>query len=186
MAGPIFRLRWLGTGYWQRHWRQYSSTSPLLWHCWHQAHLWAGTQNWAHRAIGMGSGCADAAWPHGAVRRRFNIDAPNHCWCRLARPGHCADALGDPQAVNITGLRIAMYTDNGSCRRRLKRPPPCAAATALAEAGASVEEDRPAVLERTADLANNLSGADGRSWVRRLLRQAGRRFTPCCASALTR
>ena len=40
-------LRWLGTGYWQRHWRQYSSPSPLLWHCWHQAHLWAGTQNWA-------------------------------------------------------------------------------------------------------------------------------------------
>ena len=32
----------------------------------------------------------------------------------------------------------------------------CAAATALAEAGVSVEEDRPAVLEQTADLANHL------------------------------
>src|SRR5262252_9087417 len=78
--------------------------------------------------------------------------------------------LGDPHTVNITGLRIAMYTDNG-----IMSPTPetaaavCAAATALAEAGASVEEDRPAVLEQTADLANNLSGSDGRAWVRRLL-----------------
>src|SRR2546426_3819020 len=82
--------------------------------------------------------------------------------------------LGDPKAVNITGLRIAMYTDNG-----IMSPTPetaaavRAAATALAEPGASVEEDRPAVLERTADLADSLSGGDGRAWVRRLLRQAG-------------
>jgi len=82
--------------------------------------------------------------------------------------------LGDPKAVNIAGLRIAMYTDNG-----IMSPTPetaaavHAAVTALAEAGASVEEDRPAVLERTADLADSLSGGDGRAWVRRLLRQAG-------------
>src|SRR5713101_6542445 len=28
-----------------------------------------------------GSGCADAAWPYGTIRRRFNIDAPDHRWC---------------------------------------------------------------------------------------------------------
>src|SRR5262249_40683490 len=82
--------------------------------------------------------------------------------------------LGDPSAVSMTGLRVAMYTDNG-----LMSPTPetaaavRAAATALAEAGAIVEEDRPAVLERTVDLANSLSGGDGRAWVRRLLRHAG-------------
>ena len=82
--------------------------------------------------------------------------------------------LGDPKAVSITGLRVAMYTDNG-----IMSPTPetaaavHAAAAALVEAGARLEADRPALLERTADLANNLSGGDGRAWVRRLLQRAG-------------
>jgi len=82
--------------------------------------------------------------------------------------------LGDPKAISIQGLRVAMHTDNG-----IMAPTPetaaavRAAAVALAEAGARVEEDRPAMLERTADLANNLSGGDGRAWVRRLLQHAG-------------
>jgi len=81
--------------------------------------------------------------------------------------------LGDPKTVSIAGLRVAMYTDNG-----IMAPTPAtaaavrAAAAALVEAGARVEEDRPAMLERTADLANNLSGGDGRAWVRRLLQRA--------------
>ena len=81
-----------------------------------------------------------------------------------------------------------MYTDNG-----IMAPTPetaaavRAAATALAEAGASVEEDRPAVLERTADLANNLSGVMGApGCVDSCGRLARWTFTPCCASALTR
>ncbi len=82
--------------------------------------------------------------------------------------------LGDPKAISIQGLRVAMHTDNG-----IMAPTPetaaavRAAAVALAEAGARVEEDRPAMLEGTADLANNLSGGDGRAWVRRLLQHAG-------------
>src|SRR2546428_93045 len=82
--------------------------------------------------------------------------------------------LGDPKAISIQGLRVAMHTDNG-----IMAPTPetaaavRAAAAALAEAGARVEEDRPALLERTAELANNLSGGDGRAWVRRLLQHAG-------------
>jgi len=81
--------------------------------------------------------------------------------------------LGDPKTVSIAGLRVAMYTDNG-----IMAPTPAtaaavrAAAAALVEAGARVEEDRPAMLERTVDLANNLSGGDGRAWVRRLLQRA--------------
>lgn len=81
--------------------------------------------------------------------------------------------LGDPKTVSLTGLRVAMYTNNG-----LMAPTPAtaaavhAAAAALVEAGARVEEDRPAMLERTVDLANNLSGSDGRAWVRRLLQRA--------------
>ena len=82
--------------------------------------------------------------------------------------------LGDPHAVSLRGLRVAMHTDNG-----IMPPTPetavavRAAATALSEAGALVEEDRPAALERAAHLADSLSGGDGRAWVRRLLQQAG-------------
>jgi amidase len=82
--------------------------------------------------------------------------------------------LGDPKTVSIYGLRVAMYTDNG-----IVAPTPetaaavRAAATALVEAGARVEEDRPAILERSAELANSLAGSDGRAWVRRLLQRAG-------------
>lgn len=82
--------------------------------------------------------------------------------------------LGDPRAVSLKGLRVAMHTDNGIMAAT---PETVAAvqraATALAEAGALIQEDRPAVLVRAADLATNLSGSDGRAWVRRLLRQAG-------------
>jgi amidase len=82
--------------------------------------------------------------------------------------------LGDPRTVKMQGLRVAMHTDNG-----IMSPTPetaaavRAAAAALQAAGAIVTEDRPAVLERAADLANSLSGGDGRAWVRRLLQHAG-------------
>jgi amidase len=82
--------------------------------------------------------------------------------------------LGDPQAVTVKGLRVALYTNNGI----LAATPDTVAAvhqagTALTEAGASVHEDRPAMLERAEALYNTLSDADGRAWVRRLLQQAG-------------
>jgi amidase len=82
--------------------------------------------------------------------------------------------LGDPKTVSLAGLRVAIYTDNG-----IMAPTPetaaavRTAATALAAVGVHVQEDRPAMLERSAELANNLSGGDGRAWVRRLLRHAG-------------
>jgi amidase len=82
--------------------------------------------------------------------------------------------LGDPQAVDLKTLRVALHTDNG-----IMTPTPDivaavrAAAAALSEIGMTVHEDRPAGLERAADLTNNLSGSDGRAWVRRLLATAG-------------
>src|SRR3989454_93701 len=69
--------------------------------------------------------------------------------------------LGDPKAISIQGLRVAMHTDNG-----IMAPTPetaaavRAAAVALAEAGARGEEDRPAMLEGTADRAEYLSRCD--------------------------
>lgn len=82
--------------------------------------------------------------------------------------------LGDPHQVQLKGLRVAMHTDNG-----IMTPTPEIMATvrqagaALAEAGLVVVEDRPAVLSDAMQLANDLSGSDGRAWVRRLLAQAG-------------
>jgi amidase len=82
--------------------------------------------------------------------------------------------LGDPQAVPLQGLRVAQYTDNGI----LAATPETVAAvhraaTTLTEAGALVHEDRPALLERAAELCHTLSAADGQAWVRRLLQRAG-------------
>jgi amidase len=82
--------------------------------------------------------------------------------------------LEDPQHVNLQSLRVAVHTDNG-----VKTPTPeiiaavQRAAQALAEAGLRVTEDRPAVLPRTFELSRDLSGGDGRAWVRRLLDKAG-------------
>lgn len=82
--------------------------------------------------------------------------------------------LGNPHNVRLQGLRVAMHTDNG-----IMTPTPETiavvhqAGAALSAAGLVVTEDRPAVLSRAMDLANALSSADGRAWVRRLLLQSG-------------
>lgn len=82
--------------------------------------------------------------------------------------------LHSPQDVHLQAMRVAMHTDNG-----IMTPTPAtiaavrAAADALSDAGLSVTETRPAALPRAAELANNLSSADGRAWTRRLLDKAG-------------
>jgi len=89
-------------------------------------------------------------------------------------PGIVPMPLGDPQAVQLRELRVAMHTDNG-----IMTPTPetiaavQAAAAALTDAGLIIIEDRPDALQRAADLANNLSSADGRAWTRRLLAKFG-------------
>ena len=82
--------------------------------------------------------------------------------------------IGDPHAIRLQGLRVAVHTDNG-----VKTPTPetiaavRAAADVLDNAGLAITEQRPAALAHAADLANQLSSADGRAWTRRLLGKAG-------------
>ena len=80
--------------------------------------------------------------------------------------------LGDPAAVRIDGLRVAMHTDNGVLAPTVETIEVVeAAATALAALGVAVTERRPDVLKMVPDL--NASGADGRAWTQRLLDKAG-------------
>jgi amidase len=89
-------------------------------------------------------------------------------------PGIVPMPLGEPQGVDLQRLRVAVHTDNG-----IKTPTAeiiaavRTAAQALAAAGLVVTEDRPAVLPHTFELSRQLSGGDGRAWVRRLLARAG-------------
>ena len=79
--------------------------------------------------------------------------------------------LGDPDAVDLKSLRVAVHTDNG-----LMTPTPetieavTAAAKALSDAGVTVEEACPAALQQIPDIKARLNSADG---TRRLLEKAG-------------
>ena len=83
--------------------------------------------------------------------------------------------LGDPASVNIAGLRVAFYTDNGTV-------PPTAeveasvrsAAAAIADSGAEVVEDLPAAITENIDAnITSILTADGGAGVRRLVDKAG-------------
>jgi amidase len=82
--------------------------------------------------------------------------------------------LGDPAAVELTRLRVAVHTDNGivtptaAIQDAVRR-----AAQALTDAGVAVEEAYPRALARAHTLAAALAAADGRAWVQRLLAKAG-------------
>ncbi|MEZ4570875.1 MAG: amidase [Thermomicrobiales bacterium] len=70
--------------------------------------------------------------------------------------------VGNPHDVTISSLRLAVYADNGVITpvdeivQAVDR-----AASALRESGASVEENRPAELDKTMDLFGRLLGASG-------------------------
>ena len=82
--------------------------------------------------------------------------------------------LGDPATVDISGLRVCFYTDNG-----LRTPTAeivaavQAAADALADAGAAVEEDLPSAIPANPDIAEMLRRGDGQAGARRLLDKYG-------------
>ena len=82
--------------------------------------------------------------------------------------------LGDPADVDVAGLSVAVYTDNG-----IITPTPetvqavLDAAAALRDLGARVTEDRPGVLDQSGRLFVKLGASDGRTWIRRLLDKAG-------------
>ena len=82
--------------------------------------------------------------------------------------------LRDPSEVDVRSLRIAWFDDDGR-----HRPTPeimatvRAAADALRDTGATVEERMPADQGRASDLWNELVDADGHAWLRRLITAAG-------------
>lgn len=82
--------------------------------------------------------------------------------------------LRDPRAVAIKGLRIALHTDNGimpadTATAQVVRN----AAKALADAGAIVEEARPAGVERCMQLFMGILFGDGGEGLRGLLQMCG-------------
>ena len=82
--------------------------------------------------------------------------------------------LNDPSAADLKTLSVAFHTDNGIA-------PPTAqtvetvekAATALAEAGVTVEELRPPGIEQTYEIYLKLFSADGGAGIEALLCEAG-------------
>lgn len=82
--------------------------------------------------------------------------------------------LRDPRRVDLRSLRVLFFTDNG-----VRKPTPetvqvvAAAAKALVQAGARVEERLPPGLDRANELWHQIANADGGAWLRRLLRTAG-------------
>jgi amidase len=82
--------------------------------------------------------------------------------------------LGDPAAVDLKRLRVAFHSDNG-----IVSPTPETEATirqaaqALAEAGLTVVEDCPAVINQTHEIYYGLLCADGGAGMQRLLTACG-------------
>lgn len=82
--------------------------------------------------------------------------------------------LGDPAAVDAKTLHVAFHTDNG-----IATPTPetasavHSAARALADAGATVEEERPQALDQAYDILLGVWAADGGAGIEAELERAG-------------
>jgi amidase len=82
--------------------------------------------------------------------------------------------LADPGVVELKRLRVAYYTDNGIVTPTSEIIGAVrTAAHVLADAGALVEEARPAGIEQSYELFRDLFAADGGAGVQRLLQMAG-------------
>ncbi len=82
--------------------------------------------------------------------------------------------LGDPALVDVAKLTMAFYTDNGIVEATPETVETVRnAAKVLADAGATVEEARPAGIEQTGDLFIGLFAADGGAGFRYLLEMCG-------------
>lgn len=82
--------------------------------------------------------------------------------------------LGDPRAVRVRALRIATFSDNGVMTPTAETVDAVrAAAAALADAGASVEERRPPGLDEVVEALESMISADGHAWLSRLITGAG-------------
>ena len=83
--------------------------------------------------------------------------------------------LGDPADVDLSGLKLAYYSDvdgylapDEDTLATLQ-----SAVTVLAEHVQSVDQDAPAALSQYLDLWPRVGGGDGRAWVDRMLKQWG-------------
>jgi len=82
--------------------------------------------------------------------------------------------LGDPQAVDLAGLKAAFYLDNGLVSPTAETVDTIqTAVAALTEAGVTATEDRPLEVTTTGDFFKRLLVADGAAWIQRLLDEAG-------------
>jgi len=122
-------------------------------------------------------GWIETLWQIGPMSRR--VEDLSAAMALLAGsddrdPTCIAMELGDPAAVDLSKLRVAMYTANGiaSTSADVARVVRTAAAR-LAAAVASVEEDRPACLERAYELEMKFLGADGGDGLRQYLAELG-------------
>jgi amidase len=103
-------------------------------------------------------------WQNGPMARRVE-DLALGLAIMAGPDGHDPDvppaSLGEPSAVNLSTLRVAVHADNG-----LASPTPETAeavqraASALRDAGATVEEERPAALADAPGLFHRLVDAD--------------------------
>jgi amidase len=127
--------------------------------------------------VPFGLGAVDSLTQNGPMARYVEdliLTLPIIAGVDWRDPGIVPMPLGDPDAVDLRSLRVAMHTDNG-----IKTPTPeiaaavQTAAAVLADAGIAITADRPVALARTFELSSQLSGGDGRAWVRRLLSKAG-------------
>lgn len=83
--------------------------------------------------------------------------------------------LGDPDAVNLSDLRVAYFADNGTVSPTAEVEAALrSAAAALADAGAAVVERLPAAISENLDAnVTSILVADGGAGVRRLVDKAG-------------
>lgn len=126
---------------------------------------------------------------YGGVFDAFQVVGPLSRWVEdldlltslIAGPDFIDAAIipmpwSGPESVDLKALRVAWYVDNGSVDAptvetvaAVKR-----SAVILQSAGLSVTEDCPTeLLQEAQTLRNALSAADGREWVRRMLRKHG-------------
>jgi amidase len=119
----------------------------------------------------------DSLWQIGPLARRVEdlaLALPLLCGADWRDPTVAPVPLEDPAAVEVETLRVAFHTDNG-----IIAPTPDiaeavrSAARVLADAGATVEEARPPVLDQAFELALGLFGADGGAGLRTVLHMVG-------------
>ncbi len=103
--------------------------------------------------------------------------------------------LGSPKTVDIKKLRLAFHTDNGIMPPTTKTEDVVKkAANALSDAGASMKEDQPEIIEKSFKIFSALGASDGGARVEKLLQAVGttevhpwlqRLLKLCRASAMT-